>query len=391
MVGPGGAVVRGNDLIITSSGGTPSDIPAEAEIIIRLPDGLNISGTPSYQVIPNTPTQGLTLKDGTVFGDPTLDNPGIQQFDTNGDGGMDRILVTTGAAAIAGDKLVISINLSATAAATAGAKKASIIVNNGLAVTQDIATVTTGFTTPVFSASGAKLTSVDQSAQTATVTAAKFTVTVPKGTAGGTKVTMTPQSKLTFSPAGTTMTYTVSTPSMQNPFTVAPGVAVIAADAGTPSISFTVTGTATYSLPNDVQVTVTMDEVATEAGGAIGTRGMAISGAVTGTAALVDVKQNGSTAKLVTGAKLANIVKGSSVVQILPSVAVTENFDGDSVTVGGCPTCTITFTPGTGLKFAANTSTIAVSGTGWALTAASVSGTTGKLTLTLTNAAGGSP
>jgi hypothetical protein len=84
VVGAGGGSVRGNDLIIGS--GANGNIPADAEIIVRLPAGLNFDGAPSYLVSPATPTQGLTLKDGTEFQDPTLNDPGITMFDTDGDG-----------------------------------------------------------------------------------------------------------------------------------------------------------------------------------------------------------------------------------------------------------------------------------------------------------------
>jgi hypothetical protein len=392
-VAPGGAVVAGNVLVIKVNGNAGTQIPKDAEIIIRLPAGLNFSGTPSYLVTPGTATIGLTLKDPSEFGDPTLDNPKITMFDANGDGGMDRVLVTAAAAGLDSDTLTITANVTASASTTAGTKKASIIVNGGLAVTQDIVEVVSGFTTPVFSASGTKLTSIDQTAQTATVSAAKFTVTIPKGTAGATKLTMTPQSKLTFSSSGTTVTYTVSTPLKYYPFTVGTPTGTFAAGAGTASISFTVTGTASYSLPADTQVTFTVNEVAGQSGGSTGTRGLTLSGIATGTAALVDVKANGSSAKLTSGAanKAVDMVAGSSVEQTLPTVDITENFDGDAITKGG--TGTITITPGTGLKFGA-TNTIAVTGTGWSLVAptASISSTAtgGKLTLTLQNNVGGS-
>lgn len=389
-VTPGGNSVRANDLIIKVNAHT--DIPKDAEIIIRLPEGLNFDGAPSYLVSPGTPTVGLTLKDASEFGDPTLDAPKVTLADANGDGGMDRAVVTAAAAGANADTLTITINLTASASATAGAKKASIIVNGGLAVTQDIVEVVSGFTEPVFSASGTKLTSIDQSAQTATVSAAKFTVTVPKGTTGTSKVTMTPQSKLTFSSdGGTTITYAINTPVKMFPFTVATSTGTFALGAGTPSLSFTVTGTSSYTLSDDIQVEFTVDEVATQSGGSTGTRGLAISGAVTGTAALVDVKQNGSTAKLTSGTtnKVVDLVAGSSVEQTLPKIDITENFDGDAIAAGG--TGTITLTPGTGLKFG-STSTISVAGTGWSLIAptATINSTTGKLTLTLANATGGS-
>jgi len=391
-VAPGGASIQGNVLLITVTGNAGTEIPKDAEIIIRLPEGLNFDGSPSYLVTPGTPTVGLTLKDASTFGDPTLSAPKITLFDANEDGGMDRAVVTAAAAAKDSDVLTITAKVIASASATKGAKKASIIVNGGLAVTQDIAEVVTGFTAPVFSASGTKLTSVDQTQQTATVSAAVFTVTIPKGTAGASKVTLTPQSKLTFGTGNgttqvTTVTYKTSTPLKFQPFTTS-GTVGITAGTSTTSISFVVTGTATYTLPNDVQVTFSADKITSQSGGTTGTRGLTISGAVSGTAALVDVKANGSSAKLSSGAtnKAVDIVAGSSVQQTLPKIDITENFAGDTITVGG--TGTITLTPGTGLKFGA-TNTITVSA-GFTLEAptASISATTGKMTLTLGHAAG---
>jgi len=387
-VSPGGASVRANDLLIKVNGNAGTQIPKDAEIIIRLPAGLNFDGNPSFLVTPGTPTVGLTLKDDSEFGDPTLDAPKVQLFDANGDGGMDRALVTAAAAGMNADTLTISINLTASASATKGVKKASVIVNGGLAVNQEVVEVVEGFAEPVFSASGTLLTSLSQAQQTATVGKALFTVTVPKGTADKTKLTFTPQSKLKFSPQGTTITYTVNTPLKQYPFTAVSSTGTFALDTGTPSLSFTVSGTTTV----DLQVTFKVSQVQSEANGAIGTRGLTLSGAVAGTAALVNVQQNGSTAKLTTGTtaapnKIKDIVVGSSVKQTLPTIDITENFDGDAV--GNSVSGSITFTPGPGLKFStSNTSTIRVTGTGWALAnpTATISTTTGKLTLYVTNA-----
>jgi hypothetical protein len=379
-VAAGGGSVRGNDLVIISGGGTPSDIPASAEIIVRLPKGLNFDGAPSYKVTPATPSLGLTLKDGSAFGDPTLDAPGVALFDANADGGMDRAVIVVGAAAAVGDKLAISINVVADSTATAGVKKASLIVNAGLAVTQNAVEVVAGFAEPVSAASGTKLSTADQGANAGVaVTTATFTVTVPKGTVGGSKITMTPQSKLTFGTGGTTVTYTVATPLAANPFTAA---SAFAAGPGTSSVSFTVDGAPTTSLKDDVQVVFMANQVDTVAGGTIGTRGLTLSGAVAGTAALVDVKANGSSAALTTLTvdptnKNPVIVAGSSAPQALPSIVVTENFDGDAGALPG--TSTITINAGTGLVFnAASTPTFA--GGTWAATATV---TASKVTVTI--------
>ncbi|MGA0936302.1 MAG: hypothetical protein ACO3R5_14380, partial [Pseudohongiellaceae bacterium] len=227
-VAAGGSSVRRNDILVNI--GAATDIPAGKEIVIRLPKGLNFSEVPGFKVTQGTPGVGLTLKDGSEFGDPTLDDPGVTWSDANGDGGYDRAVVTVAAAAAAGDSLTISINLTADSTATAGVKKVSVVVNNGLAVPQNVVEVVSGFTEPVFSASGTKLKTLSQSAQTATVSTAKFTVTVPKGTAGTSKVTMTPESKLTFSSSGSTITYAINTPVKMFPFTVATSTGTFALD-----------------------------------------------------------------------------------------------------------------------------------------------------------------
>jgi hypothetical protein len=386
-VAAGGSSVRANDIIINV--GAAADIPAstavaKSEIIVRLPKGLNFSDVPSYKIAQAT-TGGLTLKDSSEFGDPTLDDPGVTWSDANGDGGYDRAVVTVSSAGKAGDSLTISVNLTADSTATAGVKKISVVVNNSLAVPQDIVEVVSGFTEPVFSASGKKLVTVSQNALTPSVSAAVFTVTVASGTASASKLTMTPESKLTFSGNGSTITYTINTPIKKALFTAANA---FAAGAGTPSLSFTVSGTATV----DTQITFSVNEVATVKDIAVGTRGLMISGAAVGTAALVDVKKSGSSAALTTATKaapnkVAEIVAGSSVQQALPTIDITENFDRDAVGATG----TITLTPSAGLKFGA-TSSITVVGTGWTLEApsATISATTGKLTLKLGNATGGS-
>jgi hypothetical protein len=178
------------------------------------------------------------------------------------------------------------------------------------------------------------------------------------------------------------------------PFTVASSTGTFALDTKTPSLSFTVTGKTTATLSDDIQVEFTVNEIGIESGASVGTLGLKISGAAEGTAALVDVKKSGSSAALTKATKaapnkVAEIVAGSSVEQALPTIDITENFDGDAITAGSSGT--ITLTPSAGLKFGA-TSSITVVGTGWTLEApsATISATTGKLTLKLGNATGGS-
>jgi hypothetical protein len=203
-VAAGGDPVQANDIIIDVGDG--ADIPAGKEIVIRLPVGLNFSEVPGFKVTQRTPGVGLTLKDGTEFGDPTLDDPGVTWSDANGDGGYDRAVVTVSSAAKKGDSLTISTNLTADSTVKAGEQNISIIANGNLAQAQAIVEVVSGFTEPVFSASGKKLITVSQNALTPSVSAAVFTVTVPSGTASASKLTMTPESKLTYSGNGSTIT-----------------------------------------------------------------------------------------------------------------------------------------------------------------------------------------
>jgi hypothetical protein len=159
----------------------------------------------------------------------------------------------------------------------------------------------------------------------------------------------------------------------------------------TTSVTLTTAGSTTVGTKFPVQVNISVDKVASLKTTTTGQKGVAIAGTVgiTGTAALVDVKANGSSAALssAVGTKKATIVAGSTSAQTLPAFTITENFGGDAV---DATTKTITITPGTGLKFGA-TDTISITGTGWGAgaTTASIS-TAGVLTLNLTNTTTGS-
>jgi len=352
VVTAGGGSVRANDLIIL--GGNNGDIPADSEIIVRLPDGLNFDGEPSYLVGPATLTQGLTLQDATEFGDPTLDDPGIELFDTNGDGGMDRALVTVAAANLANDTLTISISLTAAADVTAGTKKASIIVNNGLAVTQNIVDVITADVDPLgntgdpIEVSQALNEDVDTSGST-------FVVTIPAGTAGGKTITLVPASGVQWATTGgsTTITWSNHTPFSVNPLSpvASASVSVNAASATVTAASSTATvtlatnwaSTATNESPIQVNVSVSQ---ANSLAGKTGLRKLTVGGTagVSGAVSLFDALANGSEGTLTTGQTVTTIVAGSSAPQLLPTIQVDENFDDD---MGQ----TVTITAGTGLTF----------------------------------------
>jgi hypothetical protein len=354
VVTAGGGAVRANDLILRANTGA-TDMPADSEIIIRLPAGLNFDGEPSYLVGPITPTQGLTLKDGTEFGDPTLDDPAIEMFDTNGDGGYDRALVTVAAASGAGDTLTISINLTADADVSAGVKKASVIVNNGLAVTQNIVEVIAADVDPLGNTGDPVEVSqgLNESVDTSSAT---FAVTIPAGTAGGKTITLTPASGVQWATAAgsTTVTWTIHSPFSVNPLSpvVTANVSVNAASATVTAASSTATITLATNWATDetndspIQVNLSI-AAANSLDGKTGLRKVTVAGTagIDGTVSLFDALENGSEATIsATGPDAPEIVAGSSAAQTLPTIDVTENFDGD---LGG----SFTITAGTGLTF----------------------------------------
>ena len=362
QVNPGGTS-RANDLTIVSGG---TDVPADSEVIIRLPAGINFSGTPTYLVDPKTANAGLTLKDNTAFGDPTLGaDAGVDLFDTNADGGMDRAVVTVSSAALTGDTLTISINVTANSDATVGDKKASIIVNGGLAQSIDLVEVTAGALSGIVSGSAAELVTVDQAAYSPLlVSTPSFGVVIPAGAENGDTITLNVAGKVQWDAGTSTISVTgVFTPVSTFPLTstvlaggFGPGTAVAGA---TSTVTLTVQGAPTGGFTNDVVVELALNYAGITAGSAVGDYGLTAAGTagVTGTANLFSVKENGSSAALITGATLSSIVTGSSSQQTLPTFVITENYDQDAFTA---TTPTITLTAGAGLKFGSDTSTVTV-------------------------------
>lgn len=371
IVGAGGPSVRANDLIITAqTSGIGADIPANGEIVIRLPEGLNFDGAPTYLVSPAVANNGLTLKDASQFGDPTLTEPGIALFDTNGDGGMDRAVVTVKAAADAGDQLYISSNIKSPAgtAATKTGAKASIIVNGGLAVSQVIADIVDSLPETVAGASTANLSTAPSiGQQNVALPSPTIVVTIPAGTVGSKTITITPASGLKWATATTNATITKISSPVSSTY-VAPTISNIGAASGTNSITLITAGVGapTEASKFDVQLTIALDAVNVSAG-ATGARGVTIAGTagVAGTANLVNVLANGSTAdltstKVIPTNKVVDIVAGSSATQTLPAIDISENFAGDAASLAGTPT--ITIVPGAGLAFSTATGTITVTG-----------------------------
>ena len=388
VVGAGGPSVVANALIIKTGGA--KDIPADATIIVKLPDGLNFDGEPSYLVSPAVATQGLTLADTSTSGDPTLDDPAIKLDDTNGDGMPDRAEVTAAAAAKVGDQLFITANIKANADVKAGVKKANVIVNGGLAV-QEIATVLASVDEPVQGSSGTALTTVSQKANpNVGVSTASFVITIPKGTVGGKTITLTPESKVTWGSAGSTATVTVHSPVKTNPVK---SLTAFGAAGATSSITFTTAGSAKVGSKNDVQIAISIDYAGTSKGGTVGLRGLTVGGTagIKGSVDLFDVKANGSEAKVITSKtnKVIDIVKGSKAEQTLPAITVTENFSGDAVLAAASNT--ITVTAGAGLTFG-STASVTVK-LPWVATAAlsNSSATAKNDVLTLTFSAIGVP
>jgi len=299
----------------------------------------------------------LTLADTTTSGDPTLDDPAIKLDDTNGDGMPDRAEVTAAAAANNLDLLFITANIKANADVKAGVQKASVIVNGGLAVVQEIATVLASVDEPVQGSSGTALTTVSQKANpNVGVSTASFVITIPKGTVGGKTITLTPESKVTWgSVAGSTATVTVHSPVKTNPVT---SLKAFGAAGATSSITFTTAGSAKVGSKNDVQIAISIDYAGTSKGGTVGLRGLTVGGTagIKGSVDLFDVKANGSEAKVITSKtnKVIDIVKGSKAEQTLPAITVTENFSGDAVLAAGSNT--ITVTAGAGLTFGSTAS-----------------------------------
>ena len=384
VVTSGGGSVRANDLIIIDPNATPI-IAADDEIIVRLPAGINFDGSPSYLVTRaggGSATTGLTLKDGTVNGDPTLDEPGIALSDTNGDGGMDRALVTVSSDSKAGDSLTISINVTAGADVTDGVYEASVIVSGNLAVTQDIVEVISadidpfGLTDDSTEVSQALNTDVDTSATT-------FAVTIPANTAGGKTITLTPLSGVSWgtTASGSSITWTVHTPFAVDPLTPTStsGLAV-GPQSATTAVTLTTNWASTATNADPIVVNFTID-TANSLAGATGLRKVGIAGTagVAGNIALFNALANGSDSSLSAKPTAPSIVAGSSAPQTLPTINVEENFDLD---VGA----SFTITAGTGLTFVSGGS-ISTSGISGSI---SVNATSTVITVTVGTNTGGS-
>jgi hypothetical protein len=390
LVNPGGTA-RANDLTLEFDGF--DNTVADSEIIIRLPAGLNFSAVPIFEIDPAAPNSGLTLKDNTEFGDPTRgENAGVEWFDTNADGGYDRAVVTVSSVDDFGDMMTINVSVTANADATIGTKKASIIVNGGLAETVDLVDVTDATLTGVGGAASTALVAIDQEADASIdVTTPVFTVSIPAGAENGDTVTLDVEGKVQWDVGVSDITITdVFSPVSVSPLT---GTAVVGSGGGyaavaglTSTVTMTVQGAPTGGFTNDVVVELQINSVGILEDSAVGEYGVVVAGTAgaSGTAKLLSVAANGSSAALKTGDTLTSIVVGSSSAQELAGITITENFDGDA-TKG---TSTITITAGTGLSFAAGTSTITISDAGATINVAGGTSTSSVIVLDLVDAAG---
>jgi hypothetical protein len=387
LVNPGGTA-RANSIVIISDG---SDMASGSKIVVRLPDGLNFASDPKFSVTQDTANEGLTLVDDTSFEDPTLGsddngdpNVGISLGDYNGDGGNDRAEITVSGAAEADDVLVAHINVVADADAEVGSYNASVIVAGNLANTVKLVDV---IATPLTSVveSGEDLITLDQrAADEQDTTDYAFHVIIPAGAENGDTVTLTPEGKVLWDDGTSTLTIT----DIYTPVDVAPLTGTIvtgtAVDGTTGTVTLTLQGAPDGGWNNEVNLVLELNSAGIGEGSAVGDYGITVAGTagVSGTVDFFSVSENGSSAALLTGAELTEIVVGSSAAQTLPAIVITENFDGDAL--DGTPTVTIT--AGDGLSFVANqTATITV---GDATLLAGGTSTSSVIVLNLADAAG---
>jgi hypothetical protein len=386
VAAPGGGSVRANDLTLFMAGAELSPGASNTPTVaVRLPDGINFDGNPKFTVTPATSGSGLTLKDAS--GDPTLDNPGITLSDTNGDGGMDRALVNVASASAANDTLTISVNITvgASVAKSTTAKQANIIVGTTINPV-DLVVVNDKFVEPIYSsAAGFSRSQLDTANVSPTQT---FILTIPKGAKGTSTMTLTVDSGVFLSPAAASSTLTVTqlTPSGVGGVLTSGSYSQTANSSATTSFTLTVTGTSTYTMPDDVQIQVALNNLGKKSSTTIlGGQGLKVAGLVTGQLVMLDVKKSGSAATLTTGQKVKEIVVGSSAEQTLPSFTIKENFVGD-FGVGG--SLTITVTPSAGLKFGLTDTITYAAGSNSVVSAgvatATIS-TTGIMTLSVSN------
>jgi hypothetical protein len=320
---------------------------------------------------------GLTLVD--EFGGPTLDQPAVTWSDTDLDGGMDRAVVVVKGASTANNTLTISVNVTAGSDVAKGVKKASISVGNDVLDTQPVVEVLAALAEPVQGAATLVTASQEAKADVGTLTST-FIVTIPKGTAGSKTITIKPQTGLKFASSGSAITWKVHTPVASDPIKEVS----LNPNSDTASVNITTACAAavcasTDALKDDVQIAVTVSAMNTLDSKTTGKRGLDLSGVVTGSVDLLEIKANGSSAaitKTTPAQTIPKLVAGRTSGQDLPSFTLTENFDGD---LASGNSKTITITPNAGFEFDVTTKSPTLSGM-----VGSVSATVSAMTITIT-------
>ena len=354
----GGASARGNEIELDMT--AAADIAVADTIVFRLPAGVNFVGAPTFKVTPETSGVGVSLKDSA--GDPSLTSPAITLTDTNADGLMDRASVVAATANLiagggGGDKLSMQADITAGTGVTAGGITASVIVTGNLALTGSIGNATTSDV--AFKVTGTAITEPQTAVNGEGVSGISTMITIPAGTAAGKTITLTPDSKVAWSndAAGSTVTWTVSTPLATNPMTPTATFTAVAAQNSTATLTLTLAAATTV----DTQVKLVISEANSGAQTTTGNKGVTVAGTagVSGAITLFKVVANGSEAKYTDpSATVTVIVSGASAPQALPAITVTETYDLD-LSVGG----TFTITAPTGMKFVAAGTAIAAPGT----------------------------
>jgi hypothetical protein len=342
----GGASARGNEIELDMT--AAADIAVADTIVFRLPAGVNFVGAPTFKVTPETSGVGVSLKDSA--GDPSLTSPAITLTDTNTDGLMDRASVVAATANLiagggGGDKISIQADITAGTGVTAGTITASVIVTGNLALTGSIGNATTSDV--AFKVTNTAITEPQTAVTDVDVSGISTMITIPAGTAAGKTITLTPDSKVAWSndAAGSTVTWTVSTPLATNPMTPTATFTAVAAQNSTATLTLTLAAATTV----DTQVKLVISEANSGAQTTTGNKGVTVAGTagVSGAITLFTVVANGSEAKYTDpSATVTVIVGGASAPQALPAITVTETYNLD-LSVGG----TFTITAPTGMKF----------------------------------------
>jgi len=413
---PGGSG-RVNDIVINFKNAdevTPASGSAAAStIVVRLPDGLNFASAPDYLVTQATPNVGVAFLDSA--GDPTISKPAVTMSDTNNDGKNDRALVTVASANLinnagSGDTLTISIRVAVDADVkpSTTSKQASVIVSGFLPSLTDIVQVIKPTAARAFSAKSTVLPTVaitgSGGGTSTSVSVAKFNLTIPAGTTDTLTVTLKPEGNGILHGVTSTLKITGILSPTKEPLTsslggsLLSGVYINTLDGrnqgvnSTPTITLTVQNAPKLAdgsadpkgFPDPIVVEMQVDYMAITATTAAkaGEYGFAVAGTagIKGSAKLINVAVTGS--KAAASGALTKIVKGGKQAQTLPSIVITENFDGNALAT----TSTITLKAGTGLSFSASTAGVTFSDGGAAFAGGSTL-TASKLVLSLTEKA----